>query len=534
MKALSYLLFTTIKNRILSLKKKPGLLILYSIIVITVVFSVVMMLVFGDTSSEKKFADERILYLIIAGFGFLYLWIFTSSGLSTGSSLFTMPDVGLLFVAPISSKKILMYGLISTLGKSLLGSVFILYQVGNLKNNFNYGVSEILILFIIFALMVLFCQLLSIGIYIFSNGNEKRKNLVKTLLYALFAIIILSVLFIQRQEQTTVIKALLQLADTMWFKMLPVGGWMMMFFVGAIQGSFLMMLLPLLLFLGIGIIMISLLTFGKADYYEDVLTSTEFTYQTKNAAKEGRTTNSPYAKKIKVKDQVLGINKGSGAMTLFYKHMLEMKRKNRFVFVDGFTVFVTLMVGGIGYILHKNDAPSEVVYGILGSMIYLQFFLTIMGRLKTELLKPYIFLIPESSLKKVLAASLTSLLKPCVDGIAMFAAFAIVDGADVLTCLFCAIAYAASGAVFTGLTILYQRVLGGQPNKLVQMFLGVGLLFAIMTPSIGASVLAAFLLPEPLRFLCTLPYTLFCSLFAAIMFVTCGNLIDKSEYTGKL
>jgi hypothetical protein len=102
------------------------------------------------------------------------------------------------------------------------------------------------------------------------------------------------------------------------------------------------------------------------------------------------------------------------------------------------------------------------------------------------------------------------------------------------TCILYALAYAASGAVFTGMTILYQRVLGGQPNKVVQMFIGMGLLFAVMAPSVGVSVAAAFLLPASLDFLCMLPYTAFCLLFAVLLFVTCGNLIDKAEFTGKL
>jgi putative exporter of polyketide antibiotics len=160
--------------------------------------------------------------------------------------------------------------------------------------------------------------------------------------------------------------------------------------------------------------------------------------------------------------------------------------------------------------------------------------MTIMGKLRLELLKPYIYLIPETSLKKVFTASLTSLLKPCVDGVCIFAVLAVTGGKDVLTCFFFALAYAASGAVFVGMTILYQRVLGGQPNKAVQMFIGMGLLFAVMAPSIGASVAAAFLLPKELSFLCMLPYTGFCLLFAVILFVTCGNLIDQAEFTGKL
>jgi hypothetical protein len=489
---------------------------------------------FNEEIETTHLADERILFLIIAGLGLLYLWLFTNTGLSTGSSLFTMPDVGLLFVSPISSKKILLYGLLSTLGKSLLGSIFIFYQIGNLKANFGYGFNEIFGLFLIFALMVLFCQLLSIGVYIFSNGNSGRKKIVMGILYASIAALLLVVLFIQRQEQVSIMEAVFRIVDAKWFGYVPVAGWMTMFFIGVVQGSLTMILIPLGLFLLFGVLMISLLTVGKADYYEDVLQSTEVNYQKLSAAKEGRNLPATSSKKIKVKDKEQGINKGTGAMTLAYKHILELKRKSRFIFIDGYTIFTMVSFGVVGYYFMTKGAPDAAIYGALATIIYFQYFLTMMGKLRGELLKPYIYLIPEKSLKKVFAASVTSLIKPCVDGIAMFAVLAVVGGANPLTCLFSAMAYAASGAVFVGLTILYQRILGGQPNKIIQGFIGLGLLAAVMAPAVGISVAAAYFLPATLNFLCTLPYTVFCLLFAAFMFVVCGNLIDKAEYTGRL
>jgi hypothetical protein len=217
-------------------------------------------------------------------------------------------------------------------------------------------------------------------------------------------------------------------------------------------------------------------------------------------------------------------------MTIAYKHILEMKRSSRFVFIDGYTIFVAAGVGIAGY----NFNYPGAAYAIFAVIVYLQFFLTIFGRLKSELLKPYIFLIPEQSIKKVFAASVTSLLKPCADAVIIFAVLAAVGGADPFTCIFLALAYSASGAVFVGLTILFQRVLGGQPNKLVQMFIGMTFLLAVMAPAIILSAVAAFLLPEALGFLCTLPYTVFCVMIAFLIFLTCGNLIEKSEYTGKL
>jgi hypothetical protein len=532
MKALSYLLITQLKNRILAIRKKPALLILYAFIILMIFFSAFSLLIFDHEGSTKRsFADERIMYLAITGFGLLYLFVFTTSGLSTGSTLFSMADVGLLFVSPVSSKKILMYGLVSTMGKALLASIFILYQVGNLKIQFGYGMKEILALFFIYAVLVLFGQLMSIGIYIYSNGNPVRKNIVKMLLYGLIGVLAVSVLLLQQKEQISIIEAVFRVLDSHSFGYFPLAGWACMFFKGIVGGVLSMSVLSLVLFLGFGCLIIFLLTFGSADYYEDVLISTEVTFLKVNAAKEGRSVARKSNKNIKIRDEDSDIFKGTGAMTIFYKHLLEMKRGSRFIFIDGYTIVVAAGAGIAGYNFKGTIAAA---YGILAFLVYLQFFLTILGRLKLELLKPYIYLIPENSIRKVFAASLTSLLKPCFDGIIIFAVYAVVGGADPLTCIFLALAYIASGAVFVALTILYQRLLGGQPNKIAQSFIGLTLLVVVMAPGVIASVAAAYLLPNSLDFMCTLPFTICCVMIAFLVFLACGNLIDKSEYTGKL
>lgn len=533
MRALAYLIITQIKNRILSLKKKPGLLILYSIVFVAIAASIIIMFAFGSDMEQMQFADERILLAILAGVSILFLYLFVVSGLSTGSSLFTMPDVGLLFVAPISSKKILLYGLISTLGKAMIGSLFIFYQVTNLKSNFGYGFREIFALFFIFTLMMLFYQLLAIGIYIFSNGNPARKNIVKGLMYAVIAIVLLGVLFYKRQEQSGIFEAVLMTVEADWFGYLPVTGWSVMFFSGIIHYSMPSIALAMGFFFVFGSLIVALLTSGRADYYEDVLLSTEVTYQTKQAAKEGKRVPSQGRKKIKVRDNEQGIGYGTGASSIMYKHILEMKRKSKFIFIDNYTVILTIGAGFTGYNLRAKEELELMSYVILAAAIYMQYFMTMAGRLSFELNKPYIFMIPEKSIHKVLAASATSLIKPCIDGLIAFICFAIISGAGLLTGFFFALAYAASGSVFIGITILYQRVLGAQPNRLVRAFIGIGLLLAIMGPSIGVSVVAAFMLPAALQFMSVLPYTIFCAMFAAILFLTCGNLIDKAEFTGK-
>lgn len=529
MKALVYLLLTQTKNRILYLKKKPGLLIFYGFIFLIVIASFIFLMI-GSKSTGTTYADGRIIYLFIAGFGLMYLYIFANTGLSTGSSLFTMADVGLLFAAPVSPIKILLYGLFSAMGKAMFASIFIFYQIYNLKSLFGYGFTEIFALFIIYSVIVMFNQLLSIGIYIYSNGNQKRKNIVRLLLYGFIGAIIISAFLMIRNEQGNILEAVCRLVDSKWFGYLPGVGWSVMFFKGIVTGSMVSVGISLALFVVVSLVIILMLAGRDADYYEDVLHSTEITYQRLMDAKEGRTSSSNVNKKVKIKEKDHGLHKGKGAFVIAYKHFVEMKRSSRLLFIDGYTVFGAVSVGIAGYFI-KDGMLS---YTILSVLIYIQYFLTVFGRLKLELVKPYIYMIPENSFKKLIAASISSLLKPCADAVVFFTILALVGGADILQCIFMALAYSASGAVFVGLTVLYQRVFGGQPNMIARVFLGIIFLALAIAPgAIASIIIAAYFLPENMLFMATLPYTVICLIEAFIMFFASRNLIDTAEYSGK-
>jgi hypothetical protein len=159
--------------------------------------------------------------------------------------------------------------------------------------------------------------------------------------------------------------------------------------------------------------------------------------------------------------------------------------------------------------------------------------MTILGRLSDELSKPFLYLIPEKSIRKVAAASLTTIIKPCIDAGFIFTAVCILSRTSPLLNLFLALAYASSGAIFVSYTLLCQRVFGGQPNKLISAGLGLSLFMIIMAPGIGTSVAATLMLPVPFKFLGTLPFTFCCIVISIFIFVICGDLLDKSEYTGK-
>jgi hypothetical protein len=529
MKALSYLLLTTLKNRILSLRKKPALLVLYGIILLGVVGMVIIYSIMPEeVEVNRSFADIRILYAIVTGVGLLFLFSFISTGLSTGSTLFSMADVGLLFVAPQSPKKILLYGLIKQAGTTFISAIFILYQVGTLKQSFGLQMSSIFYIFIIYAILIFFCQLLSIAVYIYTNGDSTKKKFIKVILGGLFLFVGVLIYLEYLNNSGDIMTSVLNVVEMKAFQFVPVIGWAVMFLSSAINGSMLYVLISLLLFLVSAIGIIILFTSGEADYYEDVLHSTEVTFNRLQDAKNGK--NTIYSmKKVKVKEKQTGMKGGKGHSAIFYKHLLEIKRSSRFTYIDNYTIFTTVGAAVLCKIINEEFA----VYIVLGILVYIQFFMTILGRLSMELSKPYIYLIPEKSLKKVVSASLTTLMKPWIDGVFIFTATSIVSNTSPLLNLFLAIAYASSGAIFVSYALLCQRIFGGQPNKFISAMVGIGLFMVVIAPGIGASITAIMMLPQSLVFLGTLPFTFCCIVITIFVFVVCGDILDKAEYSGK-
>ncbi len=528
MKALGYLLLTTLKNRVLSIRKKPAYLILYGCIVAGIIAMIIISALSDEeVQTVKSYGDIRILYAILTGISILFLFSFVSTGLSTGSTLFSMADVGLLFVAPISSRKILLYGLIKQMATTFLSAVFILYQVGTIKNSFGLGVGTIFNLFFIYAIIIFFCQLLSIGIYIFSSGRPERKRLVKLIFYGLFAVTALAVYLQYIRNGGTILEAVLNLMNYKPFHFMPVMGWAVMFISASVEGNVLYVVIALLLFFLSSIVIISLFTSGDADYYEDVLNSTEVAYNKLQDVKDGKKVT--VIKKVKIKEEQTGLQGGKGYSAIFYKHLLEKKRTGRFVFLDTYSILAAGSAGFACYLINSEFS----VYIVLGILVYIQFFITILGKLSEELTKPYIYMIPEKSIKKVIAASMTTLIKPCFDAIIIFTFVCIFSKTSPLLNLFLALAYASSGAIFVSYTLLCQRIFGGQPNKFISAMLGLTLFMAVMAPGIGTSIAAILLLPKAFTFLGTLPFTFCCIVMTIFVFAVCGDLLDKAEYTGK-
>jgi len=192
MKCIAYMIRQRIKNSLAAFIHAPVKLILAIVTAAIFVGSIFFISVMPNVNAV--YLDSAYFKGICFIYMLFLMFLSAPKGLGNGSTLFSMSDVNLLFTAPISPKKALVYGMASDMMKTTGATlVIILTQAGWLKYA---GINSRAI-----VLLLLFCTgggllffMLAQVIYTFSHGNKKRKTAVIIIMSALFIPLIIQII----------------------------------------------------------------------------------------------------------------------------------------------------------------------------------------------------------------------------------------------------------------------------------------------------------------------------------------------------
>ncbi len=514
MKPLLFILQKHLKNSIKELKKKPIVMIAY--ILILAFFVILTVIGFLMPSGIVNKQPPELFGAIVSTCILAVVYFGIKQGISNGSSFFRLADVNFVFTAPISPKKVLIYGFIQQLFMTLFIVLFISFQIPNLKNNFPIKSYGALIIYAGVVILFFTIQLIGMLIYSISSKSYANRKLLQRILTILIAIFASGFLIAVFKTQDMKEAAIVYLNNDL-FSYIPFIGWVKEFLMAAVYGItplFFMNLFLILFSCSMAIFVVYKL---KTDYYEDVLAATERKEQMIAAKRAGRSNlnfRDVKARKVSFKFE------GSGARAIFYRHILEY-RKNGLFFINR-TSFIVIAIG----LASKYFFPGSSIMTTMFFSIYLLFFLSIQGKWVDELNKQYIYLIPDKSSKKVFYATLAENIKNLVDGILLFTAAGIMFKSDVLTIILCVLAYVSFGSVFSYGDVLSRRLFGKTHTKNLQIFIRMFITLGVITPSIILSFVSKYLFGD-VQFYCTLiVYNLLVS-FAILM--SCKGIFDKLE-----
>lgn len=228
-------------------------------------------------------------------------------------------------------------------------------------------------------------------------------------------------------------------------------------------------------------LLVSVLFFNnKVDFYEQAIFDAERTQLIMSKAREGTTEDVLlFNKKLKEKSGKFR----PGALALWSSYVLQQKKLGQFLKTSELIFFA--MYTFIAYM-----SKEVLTYRILIGMTV--FFNVNSEALRYELKRPFAYLIPESSFKKMLVLTMPMLYRAVLitslGGIVTVFLFGL-SIIDALLFVFSLIGI--SLALISG-TALTLRLLKGQKNPIVEQFVRMLVIVLVMVPSIIVVVLLSF------------------------------------------
>ncbi len=529
MSALCYLSRRQIKNFIRELVHHPGKLVMYLLIIAGISVSVFSAVFSSDEAEKHITADIGFLHGIYLGAMLLIALPVLFRGLKSGATFFRMSDVHFLFIAPISPKRILFYGLIKQLLASIFVMLILMVYSSMLIDLFGIAVWQVVVLAVGAAVMLCAMQALSMMLYSLTNGKKRPGQIALLLIFACVAAqlaIYVAAFFANGADVDSAVSAL----SSPYLEYVPLIGWMKGAVFGFLFGNYLAAGIYTALFAAAIGAAVAVFAVRDLDFYEDVLQSTARADEIRKNKREGKMSFGTG----KVRVTSTGIKKGWGPNVLFYKHLLEGKRKNRF-FISAQAIFLLLfsvLFVVIFRISTDGAMPPDYVIAVSAMFCcYIQFFFSASGDWSLELEKTPIYLIPASPFQKLLWASMTTVIRPFMEGIVIFAVLYAILQSNPLLALVCALLYGTTGLLYTACNILFQKLFGKTTaNRGPVMFFYMLCVLLAAAPGIVSSILVWVFVPGIPSFVVGLPYIGWTAGVSVLIICLCKNILDHVEY----
>lgn len=451
-------------------------------------FFVFIILVNSFSGADTSFGatrDVNELYSIILIFYSVVFVAFSKNGFHNGGSFFSMADVNLMFTSPVKSSSVLAFGLFQQLGKALTLGLFILYQTSLVCDTYSVEYSALVYILIGYSVVLLLSQMVAVIIYSFTSHNEKRKRIVKGIyVFVISAFAVLLLIKAANGGEISLVSLGKALRDKM-FLLFPVSGVVSLFCEGAIAKESVKLVSGLTFSILSVVVLYLVIRFANTDYYEDVLKSAEISFSSITSRKEGKAQeNAP----MNVKVGKTGIGKGFGANVIAYKHKIE-NRRSKVLFLN-MTSYVFIGLSTV-YCFVLKDFPV----GIFALNVYMMTISVGMSRFSKEFSFPYIYLIPESSFKKLLYMLKGEIPGMVIESICCFIPVHFILKQSVLLTFAMVLARVVFGFMFISVNLVLQRFFGSSDKKLFVGIVYLSLIALFSLPGIVVFFIFNMMLP---------------------------------------
>ena len=525
MRALMYLTKRSLMNNLKKAVHKPSTLIALIFAIVYVIFIVFSL---GTLAVTIRMDSVRGLLIILTVWS-IYATLGNFMAYSSRKGIIFKPGhAHFVFTAPISPKLVLLNSawmnyLVSTI-------LWIVLAIGGLTV-FQVAPWKVLLFFLIGCVMELALEV-AIMVFLYTNDRLPEK-LMKGIRIAIKVILIgftlLIVLYFRKNGMS--VESASAFIDWEVLQMIPVIGWQIAVYRLILLGPTLLNVICSCLYAVTVILAVAAVWRMRCDggYYEEAAKFADDYAELKKRQKNGEAVFSIGGRKRKFRQIKERIN-AKGAKAIFYRQLLEYKKEKFFIF-SKVTLIAVVIAFFLCYTLRDTAEESGVAeLFLLGVIAYMSIVMSgYLGKWENELKNPYLYLIPDTPMKKLWYATLMEHVKALVDGSIICIPVGIFWHVEPVYVVFCILIYAVLQADRLYTKVIAQCLVGEIFGKTGQDLLRMCIQFALLGMGAGVAVLVGIFINTGLIFPILLAYSVMVTaamgFLASLRFETMEQLV---------
>lgn len=416
-----------------------------------------------DTAVPQERRTAAIAELAVGAVVLLVFSLAVLTADKSGSSVFLMADVNLLFPAPMKPQSVLLFRYLMQTAASIAATIYLVFQIPNLTHRIGGTAAVGFSMMGAWVLLLVYSKLFSVLLFTLASSHAALKKRMRVGLFAVLALIAAGFWMYRQQADTDLFAAADGFFNAPVARFVPVWGWLKAMVAGAVTGNAAMTFSALAALVVFAVLLVVLIWHLKADFYEEALAkSSEMAEIQQAAAQSGKIVVA--GKRKKDRSERLrrdGLSRGTGASVYFFKAMYN---RFRFAHLRYFTktAEVYLLVGLLAgaffrFVITADDFNFFPVVTLVFAVI--AFYRSLGNPIAADVAQETFVLVPDTARRKVFFSFLGGIVNSALDlvpGFLAAALFLLPDPATVIVWFLLVVslgAYSDSVGLFIDLSL---------------------------------------------------------------------------------
>ncbi|HIZ80933.1 MAG TPA: putative ABC exporter domain-containing protein [Candidatus Mediterraneibacter pullistercoris] len=513
MKALIYLTKRSFINNMKRAVKKPSTLIA---LIFGIVYGIFIIVTLGSLAVTVKF-DSAYGLIVILTLWSIYMTLGNFMSYSSRKGIIFRPaHAHFVFPAPLSPKAVLLNS--AWMNYLISAVIWIVLAIGGFTV-FQISFAKVVLLFLTGCVVEIAFEA-AVILFLYTNDHlpQKLMNGIRLFIKIFLIAFTLGVILYFRNNGLS-LESARALIDAPALQMIPVIGWQIAAYRLIVLGPTTLNIICTVLYLLMVLLSVAGAARMKCDggYYEEAAKFADDYAELKKRQKNGEMVFGVGGKKRKFR-RVSHTIGGKGARAIFYRQLLEYK-KERFFFFDKMTVICIVLAVAFSYGLSDEIAdPAAGGFLLMGVVAYISLVMSgYLGKWEKELKSPYLFLLPDSPIRKMWYATLMEHIKAFVNGSIICIPTGIFLHVSPVEIIYCILIYTVIQADRLYTAVIAQCLVGEVFGKTGQNVIRMFIQMALLGLGAAAAVLAGIFVNVDFIFPIVLIYSIMVTAAMAVL-----------------